>query len=167
MCFLDINREIRSSVRFYYDAGRAAFAFPWKRKGCAAGGLSTIILNQGPGLPVQFAGPAWLPAPFPLCPAVRRACPLPTDRAGARKGLNGNAVREGRPSRVRGCPCNCKRRARCTGFPPGKQPLGPCATARQAWEGVHQAVTREPGDLPALGRSCFGPGDGRSTVPSV
>jgi len=24
-------------------------------------------------------------------------------------------------------------------------------------------MTREPGDLPASGRSCFGPGDGRGT----
>ncbi|GEM_PF-5523648 len=65
-------------------------------------------------------------------------------------------------SRSRGCPCNCKRRARCTGFLPRKQPLG-----RSAWEGVHRATTREPGDLPASGRSCPGPGGGRGTVYSV
>lgn len=31
-------------------------------------------------------------------------------------------------------------------------------------EGVHQAVTREPGDLPAFGRSCLDPGDDHGTV---
>lgn len=29
---------------------------------------------------------------------------------------------------------------------------------------MHRVTTREPGDLPASGRSCFGPGDGRGTV---
>jgi len=35
------------------------------------------------------------------------------------------------------------------------------------WEGVHRAVTRKPGDLPAHGRSCPDPGIGRGTVLSV
>ncbi len=39
------------------------------------------------------------------------------------------------------------------------QPLG-----RKAWEGMHRAVTREPGDLPAHGRSCHGPGGDQGTV---
>ena len=40
--------------------------------------------------------------------------PFSQDRAGARKGLNGNAVRKATAFQFRGCPCNCKRRARCT-----------------------------------------------------
>ena len=32
------------------------------------------------------------------------------------------------------------------------------------WEGVHQAMTREPGDLPAHRSLLPGPGDGHGTV---
>src|SRR3546814_1787020 len=35
------------------------------------------------------------------------------------------------------------------------------------WEGVHQALTREPGDLPAWVAQCLGPGKGRGTEDSV
>src|SRR5687767_14909677 len=35
------------------------------------------------------------------------------------------------------------------------------------WEGVHRALTREPGDLPAWVAQCQGPGKGRGTEVSV
>ncbi len=85
------------------------------------------------------------------------ACPA-HDRAGARKGLKWERGEGVRPDpRSRGCPCNCKRRARRTG--PKR-----CGSATGVtWEGVHRALTREPGDLPAWVAQCQGPGKGRGT----
>ncbi len=57
--------------------------------------------------------PHCTPAPFRYGRRVRGS--PRADRAGARKGLIGNAVTGFLPNpRSRGCPCNCKRRARCT-----------------------------------------------------
>jgi len=54
------------------------------------------------------------PAPLWAPPREPR---LPQDRAGARKGLKWERGEKACPQalRFRGCPCNCKRRARCTG----------------------------------------------------
>src|SRR3546814_15198213 len=44
------------------------------------------------------------------------------------------------------------------------QPLGRTLNHARLGKAVHQAMTCEPGDLPASGRSCLGPGDGHGTV---
>src|SRR3546814_1811376 len=52
-------------------------------------------------------------------------------------------------------------------IPPKKgrmQPLGRTLNHARLGKAVHQAMTCEPGDLPASGRSCLGPGDGHGTV---
>lgn len=38
------------------------------------------------------------------------------------------------------------------------------ATGALLWEGVHRAMTRKPGDLPAWVALCHGPGVGYGTV---
>ena len=50
---------------------------------------------------------------------------------------------------------------------PIRQPLGRTLNHAGPGKAVYQAMTHEPGDLPASGRSCLGPGDGRGTVNSV
>src|SRR3546814_16932728 len=58
-------------------------------------------------------------------------------------------------------PCNVKRRARFTVRISSRTATG------ATWEGVHRALTREPGDLPAWVAQCQGPGKGRGTEVSV
>lgn len=70
---------------------------------------------------------------------------------------------EGCTPQIRSCPCNCKRRARCTRF--GSFPRQPLESDLFR-EGVHQVMTREPGDLPAWVAQCLGPGKGRGTAES-
>ena len=101
---------------------------------------------------------------------LRTMCPAGIVLVGQRsrwcpeRDLKGNAVWE-KYSRSRGCPCNCKRRARHTSRPlPEGAATGPTPQRPRSGKAVYRATTREPGDLPASGRSCFGPGDGRGTV---
>ena len=93
--------------------------------------------------------------------SARRLCCLPRD--GAPRGLTGNAVRTTAISRSsglqsRGCPRNCKRKAK------RRKPLAQSSPGRR-----RAATTREPGDLPStvvtrerVGRGAPMAGFGRS-----
>ena len=91
---------------------------------------------------------------------------MSNDRAGVpRRAQNGNSVRMGCCPNPR---LSLQLQAASAAHTDGticraRRSLGP---ARYAGPGkaVRQAMTCEPGDPPASGRSCFGPGDGHGTV---
>ena len=88
----------------------------------------------------------------------------------SREALKGNAVRAENPPNAAAVPATVSGERDAyvrTGKDPSRQPLGRTLSHARPGKAMHQAMTHEPGDLPASGRSCPGPGDGRGTVNSV